>query len=295
MAVDLYQAAAFMAANARLLDRRRLQLLIGEANHGPVLEALEGYRNPDGGYGWGLEPDLRSPESQPGGALHAFEVFEEIGPATSPHAVQLCDWLATVSLSDGGVPFSFALTDDAGCAPFWTHADHSISSLHITAAVAAAAHRVATNDSAVAQHEWLTKATEYCLTKVRELDDSPHPIALAFVIGFLDAAHDTHREAATLLRNLSQYIPASGRLRVEGGLENEMMRPLDFAPTPGRPARAFFSAQAISAELHWLTTQQQADGGWVVDFASYSPAAALEWRGYMTVRALSILQRNIGI
>ena len=36
---------------------------------GPVdaLDTLEGYRNDDGGYGWGLEPDLRAPESQPAG------------------------------------------------------------------------------------------------------------------------------------------------------------------------------------------------------------------------------------
>ena len=34
------------------------------------------------------------------------------------------------------------------------------------------------------------------------------------------------------------------------------------------------------------------DGGWAVDFASYSPAAALDWRGYMTVRAIAILHRN---
>jgi hypothetical protein len=29
-----------------------------------------------------------------------------------------------------------------------------------------------------------------------------------------------------------------------------------------------------------------------VDFASFSPAAALEWRGYATVRAVTILQRH---
>jgi hypothetical protein len=34
-------------------------------------------RNPDGGYGWGLEPDLRSVTSQPVGAMHAMEVFAE--------------------------------------------------------------------------------------------------------------------------------------------------------------------------------------------------------------------------
>ena len=55
-----------------------------------MLAALDGHRNPDGGYGWGLEADLRSPESQPGAALHAFEVFEEIAPATSPPRRSSC-------------------------------------------------------------------------------------------------------------------------------------------------------------------------------------------------------------
>ena len=41
-----------------------------------------------------------------------------------------------------------------------------------------------------------------------------------------------------------------------------------------------------------LTATLLDDGGWRVDFASYSPAAALEWRGYATVRAVSVLQRN---
>ncbi len=55
-----------------------------------------------------------------------------------------------------------------------------------------------------------------------------------------------------------------------------------------------FGADALAnaAELERLAAEQQPDGGWPVDFASYSPAAALEWRGYMTVRAISILQRN---
>jgi hypothetical protein len=33
-------------------------------------------------------------------------------------------------------------------------------------------------------------------------------------------------------------------------------------------------------------------GGWSVDLQSYSPAAALEWRGYATVRALAVLRDN---
>jgi hypothetical protein len=52
---------------------------------------------------------------------------------------------------------------------------------------------------------------------------------------------------------------------------------------------------AQGTELQRLIDQQQDDGGWTMDFASYSPAAALEWRGDMTVRAVSILQRNLRI
>lgn len=69
-----------MAGHARLLDRRRFELLFDGGNTEPALAALRAYRNRDGGYGHGLEPDLRAPESQPASALHAFEVFAEVGP-----------------------------------------------------------------------------------------------------------------------------------------------------------------------------------------------------------------------
>lgn len=35
---------------------------------------------------------------------------------------------------------------------------------------------------------------------------------------------------------------------------------------------------------------RQADGGWLVGFASASPAAALEWRRYATVSAVTTLR-----
>src|SRR5215207_6208482 len=98
MRIDLEAASTFMTTHARLLDRRRFSLLVGQGEPAAVLAAVDGYRNADGGYGSGLEPDLRSPESQPGGALHAFEAFAEAAPVTTPRAAELCDWLASVAL-----------------------------------------------------------------------------------------------------------------------------------------------------------------------------------------------------
>jgi hypothetical protein len=292
MNADLSATASFMATHARLLDRRRFELLFGEADAGSVLAALDGYRNPDGGYGWGLEPDLRAPESQPAGALHAFEVFEDIAPATTPQAAQLCDWLASVSLPDGGLPFALPVKDASGCAPFWAQADPKVSTLHSTAFAVGGALRVAAYDSAVAAHPWLHRATRYCLTAIEAIGDKPHAIELAFAIRFLDAVSELRHEAAALLDRLRRFIPDDGLLPVEGGAADEVIRPLDVAPTPGRPARTLYDTGVIDAELSRLAAGQQDDGGWLVDFASYSPAAALEWRGYRTVAAMSVLRQN---
>ena len=291
MTVNLTAAAAFLAGSARVLDRRRFDLLFGDGDATAVLAAVDGYRNPDGGYGWGLEPDLRSRTSQPGGALHALEVFADVAPVTSPRAAELCDWLASVTLPDGGLPFALPVPDPAACAPFWAAADASTSSLQITAVVAEAAHRVAATDAAVAGHPWLARATEFCLAAVVEPGPA-HAMELAFAVRFLDVAARNAPEAAVQVDRLRPLVPADGMLHVTGGAPDEFMRPLDFAPSPGGPARALFAPGVVEAELERLADGQQADGGWVVDFDSYSPAAGLEWRGYRTVHALCLLRDN---
>jgi hypothetical protein len=290
MNVDLNAAKSFMNTHARQLDLRRLELLLGEGGPDPVFAAIDAYRNPDGGYGWGLEPDLRAPESQPGGALHAFEAFADAGPATSPHAVELCDWLGSVTLADGGLPFALPIADPVGSAPFWANADPTTSSLQITAYVADMAHRVAVHDPAVAAHPWLKRATDYCIEAAAALEQAPFAIELAATMRLLDAAAPTRPEAAGLVERLGEWIPADGRVPVSQGAEGETMRALDFAPRPDGPARRLFSQDVIDAELRVLASEQHDDGGWRVDFQTYSPAAELEWSGYMTVLAIARLR-----
>jgi hypothetical protein len=111
-------------------------------------------------------------------------------------------------------------------------------------------------------------------------------------VQLLDAVHDRDSRAARLLAQLGELIPRGGRLQVTGGLADEALRPLDLAPEPDRPARTLLDEAAVAADLERLAAGQEEDGGWTVDFQSYSPAAALEWRGYATVRALSILRRH---
>jgi len=288
---DLDAAGSFLAGSARVLDRRRFNLLFGDGDVDAVLAAVDGYRNPDGGYGWGLEPDLRSRTSQPGGALHAMEVFADVAPAATDRARELCDWLTGASNPDGGLPFALPVPDAAASAPFWVGSDPA-SNLQITAIVAATAHRVGASDPAVAGHPWLTRATEYCLAAVRDLGPRPHAMVLAFAAQLLDAAAPTVPEAGEFVELLRPHVPADGLLHVAGGADDEFMRPLDFAPLPGGPARSLFAPALVEAELARLAAGQQPDGGWAVDFGSFSPAATLEWRGHRTVQALTLLRAN---
>jgi hypothetical protein len=292
MSNRLTAARSFMAGHARVLDRRRFDLLFDGGDAEPVLAALSAYRNADGGYGHGLEPDLRAPESQPAAAFHAFEVFADVAPGTAPEAVQLCDWLDAVALPDGGLPIALPIEDASGCAPFWAQADPQAFSLQITAIVAAHANRVAVHDPAVAGHPWLARVTRCCLAAIDALEAAPAAYELAFAVRLLDAVHDRDGAAPGLLARLDEYVPRDGRLRVAGGLPDETLWPLDLAPEPDRPARALLDEAAVAADLERLAAEQHEDGGWSVDFQSYSAAAALEWRGYATVRALSVLHAN---
>jgi hypothetical protein len=141
----------------------------------------------------------------------------------------------------------------------------------------------------VAAHPWLARVTTRCLTAIDSLESTPAAYELVFALRFLDSVYERHPAASELLARLADYIPPDGRLPVSGGVSDEALRPLDLAPDPGRPARAILDDAAIAADLQRLAGDQREDGGWSVDFQSYSPAAALEWRGYATVRAFTVL------
>jgi hypothetical protein len=290
MEMDLNAAASFVATHARVLERRLLHLLLGTGSPGDVLAALDAYRNPDGGYGWALEPDLRSATSQPVAAMHALEVFAEIRDTNSRRPVELCDWLATHTLPDGGVPLALPYPDTAGSAPLWADADATASSLQMTAQVAAQAHRLARHRADVAGHPWLATATSYCLDAIDRIAEAPPTHELLFALHFVDAVADRVPRARPLVDQLTRYVVSDGPTPVAGGTEGEVMYLLDFTPYADAPSRASFPKEAVAADLDRLARQQQPDGGWAVNFPPYSAAAALEWRGYATVRAVAVLR-----
>lgn len=204
-------------------------------------------------------------------ALHAFEVFEEVAPLTSPLAVGLLDWLDAIALDGGAVPFALPGGASAGSAPMWGTADTESPSLHMTCVVLSIAHRVARHDSEVATHPWLRRASDWARGEIATLDGPRDAIEFRYVLQLLDAL-----DARDELERLGAYLPADGTMPVKGGKPEEAMRPLDFSPEPDRPIRGLLDPQAIEADLDHLEADQHDGGGWDVDWTHWSPASGLE-------------------
>ena len=61
---DRFEAAhRFVLENGRPLDGALVNFSLGQGTAEAVMVALIAFQNPDGGFGHGLEPDMRSPAS----------------------------------------------------------------------------------------------------------------------------------------------------------------------------------------------------------------------------------------
>lgn len=274
--VDLAAARRFVQLHGRLLDRRRFAHLGDGEPAADVAAALGAYANSDGGYAGLLEPDVRTLSSQPIAVLTAFEVLHEIG-RTAPEAALA--WLQSTSNHDGGLPFHLPAADDAPQAP-WMRPS-AASSLHMTAAVTAAALRLG------ASGRWVDAATAYCRAAIAGRGDGLTAHETKYALDLLDAAGDAAGVAA-----LARTLPPDGRLPVAGGVEGEVLAVLDLAPRPDSAVRRSLPPRLVADDLDRLAAGQREDGGWDVDWLVWAPSVGHEWRARQTVDAVAVLREH---
>ena len=292
---DFDAAGGFMAAHARVVDRRLFQRLFPGGAAGvadsagstwAVRDAVAAYRNPDGGFGFALEPDCRAAASQPAAvemALRLMDLADEWDPRLVTDAV---DWLVTVAPAEGGAAFVEPSVAEGPHAPWWVPEEGHPASLIQTGQIAGVLH------ARGFAHPWLERATAVMWARIDALT-APGGYEMFGVLAFLQHVPDRPRAAAAFAR--------VGPLLLSGGLvaldpaaaaEGEAHTPLEFAPLPSSLARELFSEAVIEACLDHLAGGQRDDGGWTFNWPSWSPAAEADWRGFLTVDNLRILRAN---
>ena len=251
---DIDKAVQFLAANARVIDRRRYERLFQGGAAQPVRDALAAYRNADGGFGHALEPDGRAPTSEPIAAEVALHIMDETGVWDPEMVNGILGWLAATAPAEGGVLFVHD-----GMAQ-WPHAP------------------------------WLDGATQVMWTRIEALTE-PTPYGMAGMLAFLQYVPDRDRARAAMDR-LGPMITGSGIVTLDPDDPGEVHSPLNFAPRPDSIARPLFDEATIKAHLDHLAQAQLDDGGWTFNWLAWSPAAEREWRGSLTVDALRLLRDN---
>jgi hypothetical protein len=280
---DTDAAAQYLAANARVLERRRFERLFAGGAPGPVRDAVAAYRNADGGFGHALEPDGRCPGSQPLAIAFALAVLHETDAWDAALAEGACEWLAAHAPPGGGAVFADPSIEGWPRAP-WMVPEGGAPSLITTGLIAGTLH------ARGVQHPWLDGATRLLWSRMDSLAGAG-PYDVRAVLRFLDSVADRDRARAAAAR-LGPVIFGEGLVALEPGVPGEVHTPLDFAPLPGSPARGLFDEAVIAAHLDHLAAAQLGDGGWMFNWQAWSPAAEREWRGAVTVDALQLLRAN---
>jgi hypothetical protein len=295
MPADLRAAEDFMLRNARLVERRRWEFLFANGGAEPVIDALRGYQNADGGFGHALEPDGRGSASQPLHLLSAFDVLDDLGAFEHPVGRAAIDYLGTIVGRNGGIPNVLPSIADAPRPPWWDFESSATpdGSLIPTGQLVAylLKHRV---DAA-----WLPRAIEFCWARIEAIERT-FPYEIHQAVSFLNQASDRDRaeqQAERLgavvrkARLVAFDLTDISDVRIPPGFQpGEVHTPLDYAPTPDSLARRWFTDDEIERDLDALAGAQDADGGWWFRWGQWNPATTIEWRGVMTILALKTLR-----
>jgi hypothetical protein len=281
---DFDAAAEFIAARARVLDRRVFQRLFQGGPAAPVRDAIAAYRNDDGGFGHALEPDLRSAASQPAAVEMALRLMDLTGTWDAAIVKDAGDWLATVAPADGGVASVLPAVSEGPHAPWWASGEGNLASPIQTGQIAGILYARGFS------HPWLDRAADAMWRMIGRLTE-PGAYEMFGVLAFLRHVPDRAR-AAEAVRQVGPLPLRRGLVALDPDAAGEVHTPLDFAPLPDSVARPLFDDAVIEAHLDHLAAAQRDDGGWTFNWPSWSPAAEADWRGFLTVDALRILRAN---
>jgi len=275
--MDIFTAGRdFVRRDARLVESRLFATVFEDADAHGVVDALRGYQNADGGFGHGLEPDKRCPDSLPLDVEVAFDTLLAADARDDVMIRRAVDWLALTANSDGAVPL---------CGPAvegYPRAEH-ISEWTYQPGLNPTAGLVGRLYALGFDHPWRDKAGAWCAAELAK--------------GFPEDAHGMHESLEFLehtdgvdLDRVRDWLPKLQWFRADAADPSYGVTPLHFAPTPDSFWRPLFTEAQLEAHLDRLVADQQPDGGWAITWEPPSTAATLEYRGRVTVGALRTLK-----
>ena len=290
------RALAFVRNQGRALDRSLLAYHFEGGSAAAVLSALAGYQNDDGGFGHGLEPDLRTPASSVIATTVAFQNFRSLGvPAEQPLVRRGLDYLLeTYDEARQVWPIIPPEVEDAPHAPWWDYAasEASFGGFLINPRVEIVGYL----------HDYSTAVPADLLETLTaavfaHLDTLPAEMEMHDLICFVGLAETASLPQAMKDRIWAKVAVAAehGVARVPEQLTGYVLKPLYVAPTPASPLAKQF-ADEVAMNLDFEIEQQDEDGAWSPNFSwgEQHPedwqTARREWQARITLKTLRVLR-----
>ena len=290
------RAKTFVMEQGRDLDRALLAYHFEAGSADDVLAALASFQNNDGGFGHGLEPDLRTPASSVIATTVAFQNFRSLRvPADHPMVRRAIEYLLEAyDVSRQVWPIIPPEVEDAPHAPWWDYAgsEAGFGGFLINPRVEIVGYLH--DFSGIVPSELLNTLT----TAVFEhLESLPDEVEMHDIICFVSLA-----ETASLPQSYRERIWAKLAKAAEHGVARQpeqltgyVLKPLYLVSSPESPLAAGL-ADEVAMNLDFEIEQQGEDGTWSPSFSwgdQYPEAwqiARREWQARITLSTLRVLR-----
>ncbi len=285
---SFHKAAGYLRANARPLERALFAHEFEGAPARPVLEALAAYRNPDGGFGRALEPDLRMPASSALATATALDVLRELdADDTEPLVRAALAWV--VECFDPEVPGWRYVPADVDAFP---HAPHWSWELHRPGGPWD--HLVNPGARFLSQLSHWPRLAPHPLVESLSRAFEKHVMALTGDVGGDSLGYAAQVENAVTRAKLRELALATVT-RDPVAWTGYCAKPLKLAPLPDSPLAECLVSET-ARNLDWEIDQQAPDGSWLPNWTwqGHHPEqwelARREWQGELTLGALRSLR-----
>ncbi|MGB0366620.1 MAG: hypothetical protein ACPGC8_03185 [Flavobacteriaceae bacterium] len=282
------KARDFILTNARMIERRLFHYHFEKGDRAGVYHAVYAYRNPDGGFGHGMEPDTASPESQPLFSIMALESLEEVGLLNKDLLLKdFMPYFENITTTKGGIPWMFRPKGEYPCAEHFTKVKE-------WAALSTTAPLLGLLEKYNIQLPWMEKAEAFVWEEIERIKEKHVFCHLCTSRRLIFLQHTKNRDkAAKALEDLKGWILAEGVLCQDPNEEGWGLygkpHSLMYAPTPNSLLSPIFTQAQIEADLDALIASQKEDGRWDTWYG-LSEGMKLEWAGIQTLWTLRVLK-----
>jgi hypothetical protein len=290
-------AREYLLQSGRPLDQARFRFYFEGGNRFEVITQLEEFQNADGGFGHGLEPDLRTPASSAIATAAGCAVLRQLdAPPTEPLVRRaMAYFVDAYDANQQRWPIVPPTVEEAPHAPWWTYAEidqnFGASLINPTASIVGYLY----DSPNLIPPALLAAVTAALATRLERAPDEMEMHDLQCWI--------TLAQARELPESTRQHVVAKVRRAASATVERDPQKwtsygltPLDIAPTPDSFLSNTMERPLLDANLDFVIERQLPDGSWpipwnwaFVDEQAWAQAER-DWKGHQIVNNLRVLQ-----